>query len=128
MGRLKTMTDEDLCDGVAAVLTAMGFTAESQYTGGGIYCVSILEPTFPNASWLCGMAAECWAGTLMEADSYGIHEDNNLAQDELFIHTRVSSESMRPDRIAPALAREIQRWRAKHPPLRTVLPAAVTGA
>jgi hypothetical protein len=106
--------DEELCEAVAAALTANGLTAEADYTGGGIWCVSIAEPWRPNASWLCGMAAENWGGTLMEADSYAAYEGPEDDGEMQLLDTDVSSESLQAAHIAERLAVAILKWRAEH--------------
>jgi hypothetical protein len=110
---VERLDDEEICEQVAALLTAAGFPAEAQYTGGGIWCVSIAEPTRTNASWLCGMSCEDWAGTLMEADSYAPYEGDDDDEDmQLLDCPGVSSESQDVAAIAAALGDAIRAWRA----------------
>lgn len=105
------LDDEQICEAVAAALTADGLPSEAQYTGGGIWCVSIEEWRAPKASWLCGMSCDMWAGTLMEADSYACYEGPEAGGEHQFIHTDVSSESQDVAAIAGALARAVREWR-----------------
>jgi hypothetical protein len=109
------LDDEAICEAVAKQLTASGFTAESQYTGGGIWCVSINEPARPNAAWLCGMSADEWGGTLMEADSYAPYEGPEYGGEMQLLHCKgVSSDSQNVLNIAEAIAVEIRMWRMTH--------------
>ena len=111
----RPLDDEGICEAVATALTADGFTAEAQYTGGGIWCVSIAEPARSNASWLCGMSADDWGGTLMEADSYAPYEGPEDGGEMQLLHcVGTSSESQQVADIAAALAREIKLWRTSH--------------
>src|SRR5262245_59495595 len=67
------LTDEQLCEAVAAALTADGFTAEGIYTGGNIWCIQIAEPTWRQAAWLVGNGCDAWGGCLENADG-GVYE------------------------------------------------------
>jgi len=107
------LDDEQICEAVAAALTADGLPSEAQYTGGGIWCVSITEWVRPKASWLCGMSCEVWAGTLMDADSYAVYEGSEDGGEMQLIGTDVSSESQDVAAIAAALARAIRTWRGE---------------
>jgi|SRR5262245_2016997 len=110
----EALDDEQVCERVAVALSAAGFPAEAQYTGGGIWCVSIAEPTWPDAAWLCGMSAEHWGGTLMEADSYAPYDDPTDAELMHTLDTTVSSDSQATCVIAAALANSIRAWRTAH--------------
>jgi len=104
------LNDEEICEAVAAALTADGLPAESQYTGGGIWCVSIEEWRKPKASWLCGMSCENWAGQLMDDGTYCVYGEGN---EEHILHTHVSSDSQDTAAIAGALARAVRVWRGE---------------
>jgi len=107
------LDDAEICEAVAVALTADGLKAESAYTGGGIWCVTIAEPTLPEAEWLCGMADTNWGGGLTHwesAEVYGEAEGEALQ----LLYTDVASDSQDVAAIAGALARAVRAWRTAH--------------
>jgi hypothetical protein len=109
------LDDEQICDAVAAALTADGLPAESVYTGGGIWCIQIAEPTWPNAAWLVGNGCDSWGGCLENADG-GIYSgglyDGPDDEDLQLLCTKVDSESQDVAAIAAGVAAAVRHWRS----------------
>lgn len=103
------LSDEALCDAVAALLVERGYSAEGQLTGGNIFCVSVDEPMLRNASWLWGMGGDTWGASLMYADSYEVYDTGHPFATDLWVD--VDSECQNVSAIADAIVAKTREWR-----------------
>jgi len=65
-GTKSERSEEEIADSVAVALSAMGFSASSQDTGGGIVCVVLQRRDGGELVW--GTADVKWAASVVDAD------------------------------------------------------------